>query len=80
MITAGYLAMPLRTPAEVLATSMAAAQARLQIGGRVVRMDGTTGTLKDIQADGYDVVVEVVTDDNKLVREMAGWWFGRASL
>jgi len=43
MITAGTLAMSLRSPADVLASSMAAAQARLQIGGRVVRMDGIHG-------------------------------------
>lgn len=62
------------TPAAALAASLAKAQARLTIGGRAVRDDGTQGTIRAITSDGYLPIVEVVTDDNRLVREPAGHW------
>lgn len=79
MITDALTRMPLRTPAAVLATSMAAAQARLPIGGRVVRMDGVHGEVQAVTSDGYTPVVTVVTDDGRTVRELAGYWH-RSSL
>lgn len=80
MLHSPYLSMPLRSPAEALSISLRAAQARLPVGGRVVRMDGTAGTLKAVKADGYDVVVEVELPDGTLIREAAGLWHGRDAL
>lgn len=64
----------LRTPQEALTESLYNARRRLPIGCRVVHMDGTQGTLRDIVTDGMQVMLEIVTDDNKLVREMPGYW------
>ena len=65
------LNMPLRSHEEARAFSLAEAHRRLSVGMRVIRMDGLTGTLRAIRPD---VQVEVVTDDNRVIVEPAGYW------
>ncbi len=69
----------LRSPEQALAESLANARRRLPIGCRVVHMDGRHGTLRDIRVDGGQVKVIVVTDDNRSLSEMPGYW-SRSSL
>lgn len=80
MIANALTRMPLRTPAEALEAALAAAHRRLTIGGRVVHMDGQQrGTLRDIVVESGVVRLVIVTDDNRLVRDMPGYW-ARSSL
>jgi hypothetical protein len=79
VITAGTLTRVYRTPEEALTESLANARRRLPIGCRVVHMDGTTGSLRDIVVDGLQVRLVIVTDDNRQISEMPGYW-SRSSL
>lgn len=69
----------LRTPEQALAESLANLHRRLPVGSRAVSDDGRQGTLKAVTSDGTLPMVEVVTDDNRLVLEPAGHWH-RSSL
>lgn len=79
MITTGTLDMPLRTPQQALADSLAALRRRLPVGSRAVRMDGAHGVIRDVIVDGGMIRVTVVLDDSSVVTESAGYW-SRSSL
>ena len=77
---ANALTRMLRSPAEALAESLAAARRRLPIGRPAERMDGQTGIVTAIETDGWQVFVTVELPEGGAVRELCGFWTGRMSL
>lgn len=70
--TSGYLAMPLRTPAQALADSLRAAERRFPVGARVRHiLTLTEGEVAGLEVRGLGIVIAVRTKDGE-VEDLVG--------